>query len=1480
MTHNLFNTRQTFKTGGGADGTFYSLPELEKKGIGNISRLPVSIRIVLESVLRNFDGGKKVSEQDIKNLSSWNASEERTNEIPFTVARVLLQDFTGVPLLVDLAAMRSAVERMNKNVSVIEPLVPVDLVIDHSVQVDYAGSEAAYQKNMEIEFRRNEQRYRFLKWGTQAFNGFRVVPPGIGIVHQVNLEYLAKGVFEKDGVYYPDTLVGTDSHTTMINGLGIVGWGVGGIEAEAGMLGQPVYFLTPDVVGVCLTGELPQGTTATDLVLRITEMLRKAKVVGKFVEFFGEGATSLHATDRATIANMAPEYGATMGFFPTDEKTLDYFRATGRDEAQIDTIRNYYEAQAMFGIPQEGKVDYTTVLNLDLATITPSVAGPKRPQDRIELSNLDDRFLELFSRPVAEGGFGKKDDEIEKRYLVTMGVSADIHSTSSGGGEQSSKSIPLPILDNGGGGNVSEKNTNVQTEVEMMNNRPTPDRVEYSEEERQPQQTTIGSGDVLIAAITSCTNTSNPAVMIAAGIVAKKAVERGMKVPEYVKTSLAPGSRVVTEYLEKTGLQKYLNEIGFDLVGYGCTTCIAEGTPVLQADGTSRVIEKFAETGGATIFAPATNGCLKLATQIERMNQGVRHCVKLVFQDGRELVCTPDHKILCADGRWVRADELIIGKSRVVVGLESPLDEPEIDEIGYELQAGEIIFTTENERERAKTLAFARLVGHLLNDGSISVAGQGRMNVGQAFDRKVVLNDVELLTGKRPIANRYDERKWSIVLPRELTTGIIALSGVRVGRRIHQPATLPAFVSDANCPVAVVREFLGGMFGADGWSPRLHRQGKREEDSILQPPAFSQTAKPEHVGELREMMNQTLTLLRRCGVKTDGAKIYEYPTRRAASSYPSGKDNSPRIEVRLQLADGLSFVERVGFRYCVDKMMRSSAAAVYWRTVDKINRQRLWMANCLRETHSASPSLSFAQARRLAASKLLQTETAVFPHYSLLDGADRFSRLPEADDRKFQPLHRDSCNFPSPVELFRQIGIRDWFAPLEARAKNTAKRYCAEKQSLEIPTFSLKIIDRRPAGQHAVFDLSVNDTHAFVAGTIAVHNCIGNSGPLDASIEEAIVENDLIAASVLSGNRNFEARVHQNIKANFLMSPPLVVAYALAGTILKDVQLNPIGQDKDGNDVFLKDLWASLDEVKEHLEAAFEPETYKRLYSDFAEQNPLWNDIPTVTGKVYQWDANSTYIQEPPYFDDFSMETGKFENVENARALAIFGDSVTTDHISPAGAIKPSSPAGLYLQERGVEPMNFNSYGSRRGNDRVMLRGTFANVRIKNLMAAPVEGGFTKYQPSGEDMTIYDAAVKYQAENVPTIIFAGQEYGTGSSRDWAAKGTRLMGVKAVVAESFERIHRSNLVGMGVLPLQFKEGESAKTLNLDGTSKFDITGLNGGDVKPRQEVTLKINRADGTIDETTLILRIDTPIELEYYKNGGILPYVLRQLLGN
>ena len=953
MPESPFNTLQTFDTGTGSPGQFYSLTQLEKDGVGPISRLPVSIRIVLESVLRNCDG-KRITEDDVKELANWNPNQERVEEIPFVVSRVLLQDFTGVPLLVDLAAMRSAVARLNKNTEVIEPLVPVDLVIDHSVQVDFSSVRDAFEKNMEMEFKRNRSRYQFLKWGTQAFDGFSVIPPGIGICHQVNLEYLAKSVHQKH-FYYPDTLVGTDSHTTMINGLGIVGWGVGGIEAEAAMLGQPVYFLTPDVVGVHLSGSLREGVTATDLVLRVTEMLRRAKVVGKFVEFHGDGAASLSATDRATIANMAPEYGATMGFFPVDEETCSYLSATGRSSEHVEMVRRYYQAQGMFGIPKAGECDYSQVLELDLNEIEPSVAGPKRPQDRIVLPNLKVQFDELMRRPTAEGGYGKSDQEIATRYHVKTG--ADKQRAVAGGGEQRTETIP-PVIVN----DVTHKDTSGWSETEMVNNRPTPDRVaEIPEDEFVTGDQLLGHGDVLIAAITSCTNTSNPSVMVAAGLLAKKAVERGLTVRSTVKNSLAPGSRVVTEYLEKTGLQPYLNQLGFNLVGYGCTTCI------------------------------------------------------------------------------------------------------------------------------------------------------------------------------------------------------------------------------------------------------------------------------------------------------------------------------------------------------------------------------------------------------------------------------------------------------------------------------------------------------------------------------------GNSGPLDPAIEQVLNERDIIAASVLSGNRNFEARVHQSIKANFLMSPPLVVAFALAGKVDFDISSEPIGTGSNGESVYLRDIWPTSKEINDLIREAFDPETYRRLYSDFEEKNPLWNEIPTTTGNVYQWEGESTYIREPPYFEGFSNSLGPLTDIKGARPLAIFGDSVTTDHISPAGAIKASSPAGLYLQERGVDINDFNSYGSRRGNHEVMVRGTFANVRIKNLMVPGVEGGVTIHQPDGERTSIYDASMKYQTEQVPLVIIAGQEYGTGSSRDWAAKGTRLLGVKAVIAQSFERIHRSNLVGMGVLPCQFKNETSAATLGLDGTETFDLIEVEQG-IKPRQDVTLVIKRANGSADEVSITLRIDTPIEIDYYRHGGILPYVLRQLL--
>ncbi|MDR9834687.1 aconitate hydratase AcnA [Herbaspirillum huttiense] len=901
MSRNTLNTLKEFPISGSKKGKFYSLPALQKSLGVNISRLPVSIRIVLESVLRNCDG-QKVTEEHVKQLANWGAKAARVDEIPFVVARVVLQDFTGVPLLADLAAMRNVASKLGKNPKNIEPLVPVDLVVDHSVQIDHFREKKALDLNMKLEFSRNNERYQFMKWGMQAFDTFGVVPPGFGIVHQVNLEYLARGVHNKSGVYYPDTLVGTDSHTTMINGIGVVGWGVGGIEAEAGMLGQPVYFLTPDVVGVNLTGALREGVTATDLVLTITELLRQTKVVGKFVEFFGEGTESLSLTDRATIANMAPEYGATMGFFPVDDATIDYFKGTGRTKAEIDAFEAYFKAQGLYGVPKAGQIDYTQEVSLDLGTVAPSLAGPKRPQDRIEIGNVKSTFSDLFTKPTAENGFNKKAEDLTASYKNADGV--DVH-----------------------------------------------------------------NGDVLIAAITSCTNTSNPSVLLAAGLLAKKAVEAGLKVAPHIKTSLAPGSRVVTKYLEAAGLLPYLEKLGFGVTAYGCTTCI------------------------------------------------------------------------------------------------------------------------------------------------------------------------------------------------------------------------------------------------------------------------------------------------------------------------------------------------------------------------------------------------------------------------------------------------------------------------------------------------------------------------------------GNAGDLTPAMNEAIVKNDVVAAAVLSGNRNFEARIHPNIRANFLASPPLVVAYAIAGNVTRDLMTEPVGKGKGGKNVYLGDIWPTSQEIEKLLKFAMNAKTFKENYADVkGAPGKLWEAIKGVAkGEVYNW-PTSTYIAEPPFFENFSEEPkAAATGISGARALGVFGDSITTDHISPAGSIKESSPAGKWLQANGVLKADFNSYGSRRGNHEIMMRGTFANVRIKNLMipakedGSRVEGGITIHQPSGEEMSIYDAAMKYVAEGTPTMVFGGEEYGTGSSRDWAAKGTQLLGVKAVIARSFERIHRSNLVGMGVLPLQFLGNDSVQSLGITGEESFDLKGLEG-EIKPQQEATLVIHRKNGETQEVKLLLRIDTPIEVDYYKHGGILPFVLRQLL--
>src|SRR5256714_8279381 len=833
-----FKTLQEFDAGNGREGFFHSLPELGRQGVGKISRLPISIRIVLESVLRNCDG-KKVGGTDVETLASWDAKKPANEEIPFVVARIVLQDFTGVPLVVDLAAMRSAVKRLGGDPKIIEPLVPVDLVVDHSVQVDFFGSAQALRLNLEMEFKRNRERYQFLKWGQQAFKTFQLIPPGIGIVHQVNLEYLAKGVLSSQlstlnsQLFFPDTLVGTDSHTTMINGLGVVGWGVGGIEAEAGMLGQPVYFLTPEGVGVHLNGQLREGVTADDLVLHITQLLRAQKVVGKFVEFYGDGAESLPVPDRATIGNMSPEYGATMGYFPVDQESVDYLRATGRSDEQCLAFENYFRAQKMFGMPLRGEIDYSVDIDLDLAQVQPSVAGPKRPQDRINLPDLEKTFRELLEKPVRDGGYGKQNVDLREKHLVELNGSAPRN------GEMFSTDKKEDQGINPG----DELN-----KIEMIANRPTPDSGKEIEAESSDVFTHgrahVGHGSVLIAAITSCTNTSNPSVMIAAGLLAKKAVERGLRVDPAVKTSLAPGSRVVSDYLHKTGLQKYLDQLGFNLVGYGCTTCI------------------------------------------------------------------------------------------------------------------------------------------------------------------------------------------------------------------------------------------------------------------------------------------------------------------------------------------------------------------------------------------------------------------------------------------------------------------------------------------------------------------------------------GNSGPLHPNIEKTINKYDLVAASVLSGNRNFEARVHQHIKANFLMSPPLVVAFALAGRVHIDLSRDPLGKDEDAKEPFLRDLWPTVSEIQHTMQRALTPETFRKFYRDFAEQNPKWNEIPSSTGDIYQWDEKSDYIHDPPFFENFSMEAGHIAEIRGARALGIFGDTVTTDHISPAGAIKESSPAGRYLMSRGVQPRDFNSYGSRRGNDLVMTRGTFANVRIKNPLVPGVEGGVTRHQPDGEQMSIYDAAGEDQEGRKPRMGFARPGRGT------------------------------------------------------------------------------------------------------------------------
>ncbi|HTV97782.1 MAG TPA: aconitate hydratase AcnA [Steroidobacteraceae bacterium] len=1401
-----FKAKTTLSVGGKG----YEILSLAALKSHHVDRLPFSLKILLENLLR-FEDGVNVKRSDIEALLGWDPKAAPHHEIAFTPARVIMQDFTGVPCIVDLAAMREAIVRLGGDAERVNPLAPAELVIDHSVQVDEYGTPGALERNNEIEFNRNGERYMFLRWGQTAFSNFKVVPPNTGIVHQVNIERLARVVFpDESGAKpraYPDTLVGTDSHTTMVNGLGVLGWGVGGIEAEAAMLGQPITMLIPQVIGFKLTGSLPAGTTATDLVLTVTEMLRKKGVVDKFVEFFGDGLKGLPLADRATIANMSPEFGSTCAIFPIDEETIRYLELTGRTPQQIALVAAYAKAQGLWRLDGAKPADYTDVLELDLGRVEPALAGPKRPQDRVALRS---------AKSVYRASMKKMAEERAQKNPTAAGKAT---------------------------ASVSGQNLEIK------------------------------DGAVLIAAITSCTNTSNPAVLVAAGLLARKARALGLSSKPWVKTSLAPGSRVVTDYLKKAGLLADLEALGFYTVGYGCTTCISEGTPVLLADGTSRRIESLPSSGGIRLLAPQAEGHLETAIQSERMDQGERECVAIVLEDGRTLTCTPDHRLLCADGRWVRADELLLNGDRVLVGLESPIDEPAADEQGYELRAGNRVFSMATERR--STLAFARLLGHLLSDGSISCRGQARMNVGQMFDRESALNDVELLTGKRPVASAYDERKWSIVLPKELSRSVQSLAGVRIGRRIDQAAFLPEFLLDVNCPVAVVREFLAGLFGADGHAPVLRRYGATEDEASLEPPAYSQSAKPEFVDSTKRKMTHILDLLARCGVEVQGAAIREYPTRRSASTYSSPRDGIARREIRLELPDGLSFIERVGYRYCIDKTLRASAAAVYWRTVATINRQRLWMADRLERMHRYPTQRSFARWRSVAAAELIELETPVFPHYSLLERHDRFTRLPATTGRRFRPVHRTSCDFPSPARLLAQLGVRHWFGALGgAESLGQTKRYCLDKHSLTIPALSLRVIDRRSAGARRVFDLAVPKVQAFIAGGIGVHNCIGNSGPLKPEISEAVKTGDVVACSVLSGNRNFEGRVHPEIKMNFLASPPLVVAYALAGDLDLDLTTEPLGQSKDGKPVYLKDIWPSAADVAKAIAGSLDSAMFSKGYANVFQGDERWRGIKTPAGKIYAWDGNSTYVKNPPYFDGMSMTPAPVGDLEGARALAVLGDSVTTDHISPAGNISKSSPAAKYLISQGVSPADFNSYGARRGNHEVMMRGTFANIRLRNLLLPGTEGGVTVHIPSGETLSIFDAAMKYKAEGTPLVILAGKEYGTGSSRDWAAKGTMLLGVKAVIAESFERIHRSNLIGMGVLPLQFKEGETAQSLGLSGKETFDIVGLDRGAAK---SVTVIARGADGKSREFQARLRIDTPKELDYYQHGGILHYVLRQL---
>ncbi len=1383
----------------------------------DVERMPASILVLLENAARN--AGKVHGALEAAHaLARWPATVD--SETPFMPYRVLLQDYTGVPLIVDLAGMRDAASKAGLSPSRVNSKVPIDLVIDHSIQVDAWGNELAFGVNLEKEYGRNSERYALLKWAQSSFEGLRVFPPGKGICHQFNLEYLSKVVTtSSEGgelLAFPDTLIGTDSHTTMVNGIGVLGWGVGGIEAEAVMLGEPYYMPIPKVFGVKLVGDLREGVTPTDLVLTVTEKLRGKNVVGSFVEYFGEGYRRLTAQDRATLGNMSPEYGATVGFCPPDQATLDYLVGTARPLEHVDFVKRYAKLVGIFA-DSEKEARYSEVVVVDLDDVEPSVAGPRNPEERRPL-----RTMPTFARQL----------------LGEKGAAPHAVGVTAGGGQQ--------LLAGTSSGSDGRR---------------------------------LRDGAVVISAITSCTNTSNPTVMVGAALVAKKAVEMGLRVKPWVKPSFAPGSTVVTDYLQKAGLSRYLDQLGFSLVGYGCTTCIAAGTPVLLADGTSRPIESLPSGGGARLFGPVGSAALRVAVQSQLMDRGARDCVRLVLEDGRSLVCTPDHMILRSDGRWARADELTPGEDRVTVGIEGPRNAPGADEEGYVLRAGEALFSMDSPSQRARMLAFARLVGHFLNDGSISVYGQGRMNVGQAMDREMVLADLELLTGVRPAAKRYDERKRSIVLPVSLTRAIASLAGVQVGRRMLQPPAIPLFVKEDSCPVAVVREFLGGAFGADGHSPSLHRWGSEEHEAGLEPPAFSFSTVPEDLPAAEDVMRELVRLLDRCGVATNGAKVRNYPTRRGESTYPPAQDGIPRVEVRLELPDGLSFVERVGFRYCVDKMARASSAAVYWRLVRGVDQQRLWMGSAIREAKASFPSMTFPQARQAVVASLLGHEeeaslpAVVSPHYALLEGHDRFSRLPNEAGRHFRPMRRDGCDFPSPTRLFREMGVLDWFSSPREGGSSESGRCAVEEESTSLPAFSLKVVARRDAGRRHVYDLAVDDIHAFVAGTVAVHNCIGNSGPLSPEVEATVKKDGTYAVAVLSGNRNFDGRIHPLVKGSFLMSPMLVVAYALAGNIDFDFERTPLGESPRGGQVFLRDVWPKLDEIKESVQSSLTPDLYASRYAGAAKGDSRWESLASYSDPLFHWEAQSTYVRRPPWFDADQSASAKAD-ILGARALALLEDKVTTDHISPAGTIAVDGPAGIYLLEHGVQMLQFSSFGARRGNDEVMVRGGFSNIRLHNLLAKK-EGGFTLHIPSGNEMSIYDASVAYVKEGTPLIVLAGKQYGMGSSRDWAAKAPKLLGVRAVIAEDFERIHRSNLVAMGVLPLQFTEGESVAKLGLIGTESFDILGVSQMD-GPRQTLDV-VARGEGGEKRFRVLCRIDNATEMRYVESGGVLPYVFGKI---